>query len=158
MSKFTRQHNNYSETCVREPPSRLTLNSGWCGKSCLSYKGTCHVILLAKLHDMYLYKTTTFPHQPLKSISKVAVWHRFYCTFFFVSKKIGFDISCKLSLDETICMKCQSCFLGKIRKIFQNAICWNFFPVSIKAYPTIWKVNLTTWFYVQKVLTEWKTV
>ena len=22
------------------------------------YKGTCHVILLAKLHDMYLYKTT----------------------------------------------------------------------------------------------------
>ena len=35
--------------------------------------------LLAKLHDMYLYKTTTFPHQPLKSISKVAVLHRFYC-------------------------------------------------------------------------------
>ena len=30
----------------------------------LSYKGTCHVILLAKLHDMYLYKTATFPHQP----------------------------------------------------------------------------------------------
>ena len=26
------------------------------GKSCLSYKGTCHVILLAKLYDMYLYK------------------------------------------------------------------------------------------------------
>ena len=24
----------------------------------LSYKDTCHVILLAKLHDMYLYKTT----------------------------------------------------------------------------------------------------
>ena len=69
----------YSETCVREPPSRLTLNSGWCGKSCLSYKGTCHVILLAKLHDMYLCKTTTFPHQPLRSVSKVAVLHRFYC-------------------------------------------------------------------------------
>ena len=29
---------------------------------------------------MYLYKTTTFPHQPLRSISKVAVLHRFYCT------------------------------------------------------------------------------
>ena len=70
----------YSKTCVREPPSRLTLNSGCCGKGCLSYKGTCHVILLAKLHDMYLYKTTTFPHQPLRSISKVAVLHRFYCT------------------------------------------------------------------------------
>ena len=73
----------YSKTCVRELPSRLTLNSGWCGKSCLSYKGTCHVILLAKLHDMYLYKTTTFPHQPLRSISKVAVLHRFYCITFF---------------------------------------------------------------------------
>ena len=69
----------YSKTCVREPPLRLTLNSGRCGKSCLSYKGTCHVILLAKLHDMYLYKTTTFPHQPLRSVSKVAVLHRFYC-------------------------------------------------------------------------------
>ena len=34
---------------------------GW-----LSYKGTCHVILLAKLHDMYLYKIATFSHQPLK--------------------------------------------------------------------------------------------
>ena len=70
----------YSKTCVRQPPSRLTLNSGWCGKNCLSYKGTCHVNLLAKLHDMYLYKTTTFSHQPLRSISKVAVLHRFYCT------------------------------------------------------------------------------
>ena len=70
----------YSKTCVREPPLRLTLNSGWCGKSCLSYKGTCHVILLAKLHDMCLYKTTSFPHQPLRSISKVAVLYRFYCS------------------------------------------------------------------------------
>ena len=82
--------NEYSKTCVREPPSRLTLNSGWCGKSCLSYKGKCHVILLAKLHDMYLYKTTTFPHQPLKSISKVAVLHRFYCTCFTLTT-IQFD-------------------------------------------------------------------
>ena len=30
---------------------------------------------------MYLYKTSTFPHQPLKSVSKVAFLHRFYCTF-----------------------------------------------------------------------------
>ena len=28
---------------------------------------------------MYLYKTATFPHQPLMSISKVALLHRFYC-------------------------------------------------------------------------------
>ena len=43
----------YSETCVRKPPLILTLEvdvERW-----LSYKGTCHVILLAKLHDMYLY-------------------------------------------------------------------------------------------------------
>ena len=77
MYIFTGMH--YSKTCVREPPSRLILNSGWCGKRCLSYKGTCHVILLAKLHDMFFCKTSTFPHQPLKSISKVAVLHRFYC-------------------------------------------------------------------------------
>ena len=77
-----------NKTCVREPPLRLTLNGGWCGKSCLSYKGTCHVILLAKLHDMYLYKTTTFPHQPLRSISKVAVLHRFYCISSPVSQRL----------------------------------------------------------------------
>ena len=48
----------------------------------LSYKGACHVILLAKLHDMYLYKTDTFFHinHYLKSVSKVALLHRFHCT------------------------------------------------------------------------------
>ena len=48
----------------------------------LSYKGTCHVILLAKLHDMYLYKTDNFFHSNhyLKSFSKVALLHRFYCS------------------------------------------------------------------------------
>ena len=69
---------SYSETCVREPPLSLTLNSGWYEKKRLSYKGPYHVILLAKLHDMYLYKTATIPHQPLKSISKVAFLHRFH--------------------------------------------------------------------------------
>ena len=51
----TPSFSEYNETCVREPPLRLTLVVGverW-----LPYKGTCHVILLAKLHDMYLYKT-----------------------------------------------------------------------------------------------------
>ena len=49
-------------------------------KRWLSYKGTCHVILL-KLHDMYLYKTDNFFHinHYLKSVSKVALLHRFYC-------------------------------------------------------------------------------
>ena len=48
----------YSKACVRKPPLRLTLvvdMERW-----LSYKGTCHVILLAKLHDRYLYKTAAF--------------------------------------------------------------------------------------------------
>ena len=58
----------YSKTCVRQPPLKLTLVvdvERW-----LSYKGTCHVILLAKLHDMYLYKTDNFfPHQPLFKVS-----------------------------------------------------------------------------------------
>ena len=47
----------------------------------LSNKGTCHVILLAKLHDMYLYKTDNFFHMNncLKSVGKVALLHRFYC-------------------------------------------------------------------------------
>ena len=70
----------YVKTCVRQPPLKLTLVvdvERW-----LSYKGTCHVILLAKLHDMYLYKTDNFFHSNhyLKSVSKVALLHRFYCT------------------------------------------------------------------------------
>ena len=69
----------YSETCVRKPPSRLTLVvdvERW-----QSYKGTCHVILLVS-------KITwrTFIKQPpfhinhyLKSVSQVALLHRFHC-------------------------------------------------------------------------------
>ena len=74
------QINMYSKTCVRQPPLKLTLVvdvERW-----LSYKGTCHLILLAKLHDMYLYKTDNFFHinHYLKSVSKVALLHRFYCS------------------------------------------------------------------------------
>ena len=70
----------YSKTCIRQPPLKLTLVvdvERW-----LSHKGTCHVILLAKLHDMYLYKTDNFFHinHYLKSIFKVALLHRFYCS------------------------------------------------------------------------------
>ena len=69
----------YSKTCVRQPPLKLILVvdvERW-----LSYKGTCHVILLAKLHDLYLYNTDNFFHinHYLKSVSKVAFLHRFYC-------------------------------------------------------------------------------
>ena len=71
----------YSKTCVRQPTLKLTLVvdvEKW-----LSYKGTCHVILLAKLHDMYLYKTHNFFHinHFLKPVSKVTLLHRFYCNW-----------------------------------------------------------------------------
>ena len=79
MRAFSTLFSFYSKTCVRQPPLKLTLVvdvERW-----LSYKGTCHVILLAKLHDMYLYKTDNFFHinHYLKSVSKVALLHRFYC-------------------------------------------------------------------------------
>ena len=79
MRMFSRYQVIYSKTCVRQPPLKLTIVVDV--KRWLSYKGTCHVILLAKLHDMYLYKTDNFFHinRYLKSVSKVAVLHRFYC-------------------------------------------------------------------------------
>ena len=43
--------------------------------------------------------------------------------FFFFSQTTGLDISCKLSPLETICMKCQILFSGKIRKILQYVVC-----------------------------------
>ena len=49
--------------------------------------------------------------------------------FFLFAQKIGFDILCKLSPEETICIKHQSLFSGKIRIVLQNVICWKFYPV-----------------------------
>ena len=43
--------------------------------------------------------------------------------FSYFSMKIGFDISCKLSPKETICMQCQSLFSEKNKKIFHNVVC-----------------------------------
>ena len=37
---------------------------------------------------------------------------QFEIFFAYFSQKIGFDISCKLSPEETICIKCQSLFFG----------------------------------------------
>ena len=136
----------YSKTCVREPPSRLTLNSGWCGKSCLSYKGTCHVILLAKLHDMYLYTTTTFPHQPLKSVSKVAVLHRFYCIknqwkckFYYLLMGLKFAGWVVNSADPDRTLHCAAsgqalhCFLGAVCPIIYDK-CGKFCIVSARVH------------------------
>ena len=38
----------------------------------------------------------------------------------FYSQKKCFDISCKLSPEETICLKCQSLFSGEIKKNIVN--------------------------------------
>ena len=40
--------------------------------------------------------------------------------FSYLFKKIGFDISCKLSPEETVCMKCQSLFSGKKWEKYRN--------------------------------------
>ena len=88
---------NYSKTCVRQPPLKLTFVvdvERW-----VSYKDTCHVILLAKLHDMYLYKTDNFFHinHYLRSISKVALLHRFYCS---VPRSLNDDDDTMLNDDD----------------------------------------------------------
>ena len=43
----------------------------------------------------------------------------FFLFFFFFFQKIRFDISCKLSPEETICMKFQTLFSEKEKKIYK---------------------------------------
>ena len=43
--------------------------------------------------------------------------------FFLFFPENSFDISCKLSSLETICMKYQNLFSGKNKKIFQTVVC-----------------------------------
>ena len=42
--------------------------------------------------------------------------------FSYIPRKTGFDISCKSTPLETISVKCQNLFSGKVRKIFQNVV------------------------------------
>ena len=60
--------------------------------------------------------------------------------FSYFSQKTGFDISCKLSPMETICMKCQNCFLEKIRK--QDCLQWR---------QIAWNVKLVFWEKMRKI-------
>ena len=48
--------------------------------------------------------------------------------FSYISQKIGFDISCKLSPKETICMNCQILFSGKYKKNISKYLLLNFLP------------------------------
>ena len=59
-------------------------------------KGVCNK--LASTHSM-LGKIISF---------KVLIYHIFYFYLFFFLQKVDFDISCKLSPQETICMQYQS--------------------------------------------------
>ena len=53
--------------------------------------------------------------------------------FFFFFQEIGFNILCKLSPKETICMKRQTLFYGKKENIIQNIVCW-FYTQHAKRY------------------------
>ena len=55
----------------------------------------------------------------LSMLGKISSRQHFEICFFF-SQKIGFDISCKLSPKETVCMECQSLFSGKNKKTIIN--------------------------------------
>ena len=65
---------------------------------------------------------------------------------YYSQKKKRFDISCKMSPYETICMKCQFIFRGKIRKLFQNVVCW-FFPsvLSVKGNFVMFVLGKNNW-------------
>ena len=55
------------------------------------------------------------------------IYQRTNWYFSYSSQKIGDDILCKLSSQETIFRKYQSIFSGKIRKVFQSFFLWNFY-------------------------------
>ena len=76
---------------------------------------------------------------------------------FYFSQKIEFDILCKLSPLETICLESQILFSGKNKKkkMFQIVVCWNFYPackalivkldyVLLMSTPGVTKQNLET--------------
>ena len=55
---------------------------------------------------------------------------QFLNIFLIFSQKIGFDISCRLSM--TICMKCQSLFSGKNKKNIINLLSAEFANSMVK--------------------------
>ena len=72
---------------------------------------------------------------PLSGLIKQATnwWH-----FSLFQKKTGFDISCKLSPKETICMKCQILFFRKNKKNISNCLLLKIFP-RVKTFWRQWK-------------------
>ena len=104
----------YSKTCVRQPPLKLTLVvdvERW-----LSYKGTCHVILLAKLHDMYLYKTDNFFH--INHYLKSRRWLSY----------TGFTVPI-FSLHVVLATSCDKNYFKKKKPCYQPVQVWAYISV-----------------------------
>ena len=74
----------------------------------------------------------------LKSTSMLGKNFSILKYFSYFSQKIGFDISCKLSSKETVCMKFQSLITGETitKKIFYTIAC--------KLFPQCWGFQQTT--------------
>ena len=55
-----------------------------------------------------------------------------FIIFLCCSQKIGFYISCKLfPVRRYFAQNVKSYFLGKVREIFQKAVCWNFYTACL---------------------------
>ena len=74
----------------------------------------CIFILLKWLSPMS--KISSFHHVNVSILDKKNSADKIFKIFFLFFPETGFDISCKLSPQETICMKCQSLFSGKKNK------------------------------------------
>ena len=62
-------------------------------------------------------------HAGKKSAEDIMKYFSYFFFFFFTENRL--DISCKVSPQETLCMKWQAYFMGKV---VQNVVCWNFYP------------------------------
>ena len=110
-----------------------------CLSVCLSVYVCMYVCMYVCLYVcMYVCIKGTYPY-PLPLFGHIQQTTNWYLTYNF-SQTEGFDISCKLTPEETVCMKCQNLFSGKIRKIFQNVVSWNIYPDSCC-------INATTYWY-----------
>ena len=79
-------------------------------------------MLFSRLHEWVHYINL---YHSLSKFSRRQIDYIFLIYFF---QKIGFNIPCKLSPKETICMKCQSLFSGENKKNISNCRLLIFFP------------------------------
>ena len=59
----------------------------------------------------------------LRMLGKISADDNWKYFFSYFSLKIGSDISCKLSAEETICIKCQHLFSGKKKIDKYHPVC-----------------------------------